>query len=61
MLDEGENVKVRITYEKGSQTLSQCDPTAKDSDLFVVAEAIASLREYEKVEYAKITEARLLG
>ncbi len=61
MPDQGEVVKVRLSYEKGSQTLNQCNPTAADEDLFEVADAIASLRDYETVEFVKITEARLLG
>lgn len=52
--------KIRISYEKGSQTLNQCKLTAADSDLFAVANAVAGLRKDEDVSIAKIMEADLL-
>lgn len=61
MTEQGENIKIRLQFDKGSQTLNGCDPTAEDKDLFAVAEAISDLREHTSVKYIKITEDRLLG
>lgn len=53
--------KVRIAYEKGSQTLNQCKLTAADSDLFAVASAIVGLRKDDEAVISKIMEADLLS
>lgn len=60
VVSEGKRVKLRIQYDKGSQTFSQCDSLAGDGALYNVATAIASLRKDENVEITKITEAQLV-
>ena len=59
--DQGKTLKVRMNFEKGSQTLNQCKFAAKDSDLHAVAMAVASLRKDEGVEVVKIAETELVG
>ena len=61
MVDQEGIVKLRIKYEKGSQTFRQCDPTVSNATLLEVGQAIASLRadNPEEVEYLKITETDL--
>ena len=58
---KGKTVKLRLKYDKGSQTLSQCNPDAEDSALYEAAVAITDLRKDENVEIVKITEADLVG
>lgn len=55
-----EVIKVRIKYEKGSQTLNQCDPLASDANLFAAAQAISSLTSHKVLDFTKIAESELL-
>jgi len=58
---KGARVKLRLNYEKGSQTFSQINEAAEDSNLYEAARAIASIRKDEEVEFIKIVESDLLG
>lgn len=57
MADLKNTAKLRLSYEKGSQTLSQCKLTAKDTELTAVANAIISLRKDKTAEVSKIMES----
>lgn len=54
-------VRVRIKYDKGSQTLNNVKPTAEDASLVEVASQISDLRDFESREFSKIVESDLLG
>lgn len=56
-----QRLKLRIKYDKGSQTFSQCEPAADDNALYEVAMTISNLRKDENVEITKIMEADLVG
>ena len=58
---EGKTVKLRIKYDEGSQTLSQCNPEAADSALYDAAMAIADLRKDQDIAISKIIESDLMG
>ena len=55
------SLRIRIKYEKGSQTLNQCKTAATDEKLFAAAMAILSLRQDELAEVSKIQETHLVG
>lgn len=60
-MDQKENtMKLRIAYEKGSQTLSNCKLEAADEDLYAVANAIIGLRKDETGVISKIAESSLV-
>ena len=56
-----ERLKFRLKYDTGSQTFSQCNPTATDETLYEVAQTISELRKDEEVVITKITETDLIS
>lgn len=55
-----QKLKLRLKYDKGSQTFSQCDAQADDNSLYEVAMAIYSLRKDEDIEITKVVETELV-
>ena len=50
---ELKGVKVILNLEKGTQTISNCNPTASDDNLALLGQAVATLTKYPAEEMVK--------
>ncbi len=55
------STKVVLKLEKGSQTISNCNPAASDEALYNLAEAVADLEANMAVGVTKVVETTLVS